>query len=117
MRPKKVKTVCVPLDPDDCGSVIHGYVRFPELVQRNYGKKVWETEHQASVSLSDCNRVIQWSLTDDGDGNFNIDKLDIAIAALTDMRKFMAEANAELKKLNKERARLNKAIDPEWKDD
>jgi hypothetical protein len=118
MTPKKVKSVCIPLDPDDCGSVIHGYVRFPELVQRDYGKKLWEVEQSASVSLSDCNRIIQWNLTDDGiTGAYNIDKLDIAISALTELRKYMSEANAELKKMNKERARRNRALDPEWKED
>lgn len=111
--PKKIKTVCVPLDPDDCGSVIHGYVRFPELYQRNYGKKLWEMEYNATVSLSDCNRVINWSLN--GTDELNIEKLDRAISALTDLRKFMVEATTEVKKLEKERIRLNKALDPEWK--
>jgi len=117
MTPKKVKSVCVPLDPDDCGSVIHGYVRFPELVQRNYNKNLWQIEKSASVSLSDCNRIIQWDLSDDGDDNFNLDKLDVAIATLTDLRKFMSEANVEYKKMKKERKRLNLALDSEWKDD
>jgi hypothetical protein len=116
MTPKKIKSVCIPLDPDDCGSVIHGYVRFPELVQRNYGKKLWDVEYSASVSLSDCNRVIQWAMTDD-DNMFNIDKLDTAIGALSELRKFMSEANAELKKARKEVKRLNLIIDPENKDD
>lgn len=116
MTPKKVKSVCVPLDPDDCGSVIHGYVRFPELYQRDYGKKHWEVEYSSSVSLSDCNRVISWNLNGD-DGSFNIAKLDTAIGALTELRKFMVEANAEIKKLEKERVRRNKELDPEWKPD
>ena len=68
------------------------------------------------VSLSDCNRVIQWNLNGDY-GEFNIAKLDTAIGALTELRKFMAEANAELKKLEKERAKRNKELDPEWKPD
>jgi hypothetical protein len=111
MTPKKVKSVCIPLDPDDCGSVIHGYVRFPELTQRNYGKRKWDVEYGASVSLSDCNRVIQWAMTDD-DNNYHIEKLDIAISALTELRKFMSEANVELKKARKEAKRLNLIIDP-----
>jgi len=115
MTPKKVKTVCIPLDPDDCGSVIHGYVRFPELYQRNHGQKLWDIEFSASVSLSDCNRVIQWAMTESDE--FNLAKLDTAIAALTDLRKYMAEANAEIKKMEKERRKLNKAIDPNWNED
>lgn len=116
MTPKKVKSVCIPLDPDDCGSVIHGYVRYPELYQRNHGKKKWDVEFSATVSLSDCNRVIQWALTDD-DNMYHTDKLDIAIGALTELRKFMSEGNAELKKLRKEAKRLNLILDPEDKDD
>jgi hypothetical protein len=96
--------------------VIHGYVRYPELSQRNYGKKVWEVEFGATVSLSDCNRIIQWGLTDD-DNMYHIDKLDIAIGALTELRKYMSEANAELKKLRKEAKRLNLVIDPEHTED
>ena len=112
MTPKKIKSVCIPLDPDDCGSVIHGYVRFPELVQRNYGKKLWDVEYTATVSLSDCNRVIQWALTDD-DNMYHIDKIDIAIGALTELRKYMNEANVELKKLRKELKRRNLELDPD----
>ena len=116
MTPKKIKSVCIPLDPDDCGSVIHGYVRFPELVQRNYGKKLWDVEYTATVSLSDCNRVIQWALTDD-DNMYHIDKIDIAIGALTELRKYMSEANAELKKARKECKRRNLELDPTHTED
>ena len=116
MTPKLIKSICVPLDPDDCGSVVHGYVRFPELVQRNYGKKLWDVEFTATVSLSDCNRVIQWALTND-DGMYHIEKLDTAIGALTEMRKYLHEANVELKKMRKEVKRLNLVLDPEGKDD
>lgn len=115
MAPKKVKSICVPLDPDDCGSVIHGYVRFPELYQRDYGKKLWAVEYTATISLSDCNRVIQWGL--DGNHEFNIEKIDTAISALTEMRKFMVEANIQIKKLEKEKKRLNKEIDPTGTED
>jgi hypothetical protein len=111
MMPKKVKTVCVPLDPDDCGSVIHGYVRFPELYRTHYGKKLWEIESGASLSLSDCNRVIQWALTDTG---FNIEKLDNAIGALQKMRKHMVKAQAELEKLKAEKRARNLALDPTY---
>jgi hypothetical protein len=86
------------------------------LKQNKYGKHKWDVEFNASVSLSDCNRVIQWALTDD-DNNFHIEKLDIAIGALTDMRKFMSEANVELKKLRKEAKRLNLIIDPTGTED
>lgn len=111
-QPKKIQSVCIPLDPDDCGSVIHGYVRYPELTQRNYGKKLWDIEFSASLSLSDCNRVINWNMNS-GD-EFNVAKLDVAISALTEFRKFMVEANAEIQRVEKERAKLNKELDPEW---
>jgi hypothetical protein len=114
MTPKKVKTVCVPLDPDDCGSVVHGYVRYPELYRTHYGKKFWEIEQGASVSLSDCNRVIQWSLTDTG---FNIEKIDTAIGALQKMRKHMVKAQAELEKLKIEKRARNIELDPTYDPD
>lgn len=111
-QPKKVKSVCIPLDPDDCGSVIHGYVRFPELYRRNYGGKEWDVEYGASISLSDCNRVIQWALTGD-DEQFNIAKLDVAISALTKMREFMVQAQAEYNRLDKEAKERNKDLKKE----
>lgn len=116
MMPKKVKTVCVPLDPDDCGSVIHGYVRFPELYRTHYGKKLWDIEQSASISLSDCNRVIQWSLSGGSEG-FNIEKLDNAIGALQKMRKHMVKAQAELESLKSEKRTRNIAIDPTYDPD
>ena len=108
MKPKKVKSICLPLDPDDCGSVISGFVRFPESVQRNYGKKLWDVEYGASLSLTDCNRVIQWSFG--GDDGFDIEKLDTAISALTEFRRYMAEAQTEYKKVQKENKVRNKAL-------
>jgi hypothetical protein len=113
--PKKVKTVCLPIDPDDCGSVIHGYVRFPELYQTSYGKKLWEINSGASLSLSDCNRVIQWGLSDSDE--FNIDKLDCAISALMKMREHMVAAQAEMVKVKKERKTRNLILDPNNNDD
>lgn len=114
-QPKKVKSVCVPLDPDDCGSVIHGYVRFPELVRKHYGSKDWYVECGASLSLSDCNRIIQWAMTDGNDDaeQFNVAKLDVAIGALTKFREYMAQANAEYKRLEKEAKERNKGLSSE----
>lgn len=113
-QPKKVKSVCVPIDPDDCGSVISGYVRFPELYRTHYGKKLWDVNWGASITLSDCNRVIQWDLT----GNaYNIAKLDAAINALTKMRALMCDAQNELAETKGEKNRLNKVIDPDYRVD
>lgn len=109
--PKKVKTVCIPLDPDDCGSVISGYVRFPELYRYSHGKKFWSVNWGASVSLSDCNRVIQWSLQGDND-TYNFSKIDAAISALTKLRQHMVDAQEELVRMKKEKKERNLAIDP-----
>jgi len=110
MKPKTVKSICVPLDPDECGSVISGYVRFPELERDTYGKiKKWSVNWGATVSLSDCNRVINWNLTDK---EYDIAKLDRAISALGQLREFMVEAQADLNKLNAKRKRMNLALDP-----
>ena len=108
MKPKKVKTVCLPLDPDECGSVISGYVRFPEAYRANYGKKLWEVEYGASLSLSDCNRVIQWNFGSDRE--YDIEKLDTAISALTEFRRYLAEAQTEMKKIQKENKAKNKEL-------
>jgi len=97
MTPEKVKTVCVALDPDDCGSVISGYVRYPEVGSYDHGKKEQFVEYGASMALSDCSRVIQWGLTDND--AFHLEKLDRAISALTEIRKYMAEAEALRKKM------------------
>lgn len=113
--PRKVKTVCVPIDPDDCGSVISGYVRFPELYQTSYNKKLWEINSGANMTLSDCNRVISWGLNDSDE--FNIDKLDNAIGALMKMREHMVAAQAELVKAKKERKARNLILDPNSNDD
>jgi hypothetical protein len=111
----KVETVCVPLDPDDCGSVISGYVRFPEMYQRDYGKQFWEVNWGASMALSDCSRVINWSFTS-GDEDYNFEKLDRTIAALTKFREHMVTASNEMKKIRKEIKKRNLALDPEWKE-
>jgi hypothetical protein len=90
--------------------VISGYVRFPELEREAYGKiKKWHVNWSANISLSDCNRVIQWQLTDN---EYNIAKLDRAINALSKMREFMVEAQAELTKLNAKKKKMNLALDP-----
>ena len=91
-KPKKVKSVCVPLDPDECGSTISGVVRFPEIERNNYGKKRHFVRCGASVSLSDCSRVVTWSLTDIH--RFDIEKIDRAIGALTRLREYLVEAEA-----------------------
>jgi hypothetical protein len=119
MSKSKVKSVCVPLDPDDCGSVISGYVRYPELKQYTHGKKFWRIENSASVSLSDCNRVIQWSLdcSDEGDTpGFNAVKLDRAITALMKLREYCFEANEAYKEAHKTMRERNLAIDPTYYD-
>lgn len=117
MIPKRVETVCLPLDPDDCGSVVHGYVRFPELYRVNYGKKLWDIEYSANISLSDCNRIIQWGLSGGEKDAFNVAKIDRAISALTKMREHMVEAQEEMKKTRQELRERNLALDPEWKED
>ena len=110
----KVKSVCVPIDPDDCGSTISGYVRYPELNRHNYGKKTWFVEGSASVSLSDCNRVINWDLG--GGEKYSLVKLDRAITALTKLREYVALAQEAADKLKKEAEASNKALGVE-KDD
>jgi len=95
--PEKVKTVCIPLDPDGCGSVISGYVRYPEIETYSHGKKEQFIEYGANMSLSDCSRVIQWGLTDND--AFHLEKLDRAISALMELRKYMGEAEAQRKKM------------------
>lgn len=112
--PKKVKTVCIPLDPDDCGSVISGYVRYPELERYSHGQKFWHVNFGASVTLSDCNRVIQWSLCDE---DYNFAKIDAAISALTKIRQYMVDAQAELKRARAEKKERNIKIDPKSEDD
>lgn len=108
--PKKVKSICVPLDPDDCGSVISGYVRFPELTQNAYGKRLWSMQHGAEISLSDCSRVIKWQMSDT-DG-YNLAKLDLAIGALMKMREFMLQAQKDVERMEAEMKARNKILDP-----
>lgn len=105
----KVKSVCVPIDPDDCGSMISGYVRYPELKQRDYGKSTWYMENSASVSLSDCSRVINWDLSSER-GKYNLVKLDRAITALTKLREHAALAQEAADRLKKEMAARNKLL-------
>jgi hypothetical protein len=109
----KVKSVCVPLDPDDCGSVISGYVRYPELIQKDYGKKLWYINTSASASLSDCSRVIQWSLSGSGGTEYNTVKIDRAIEALQKLRKHCVKAQAEFDAMEKERKARNLILDPD----
>jgi hypothetical protein len=106
----KIESICAPLDPDDCGSTISGYVRYPELLQQDYGEKKWYTTHTAAVSLSDCSRVIQWGLGE-SDG-YNIEKIDRAITALSKLREYCVAAEEELTKLRKEKKARNLALNP-----
>lgn len=95
--PEKVESICVPLDPDDCGSVISGFVRFPEIDSYIHGAKEQYISFSANISLSDCQRVIGWCFsTDEG---YNLEKMDRAIAAMMEMRKFMSEAENQRKRL------------------
>ena len=38
MSKDTIKSVCVPLDPDDVGSMISGYVNFPEIKEYEHTK-------------------------------------------------------------------------------
>lgn len=106
--PEKIETVLVALDPDDCGSVISGYVRYPEIETYSHGKKEQYVEYGAEASLSDCNRWIRWSLTDNDEYHFT--KIDNAISALTELRKHMARAEALRKKLDVKVKAYNKTL-------
>jgi hypothetical protein len=108
--PDKVKSVCIPLDPDDCGSVISGFVRYPEIETYSHGKKEQYIEYGASLALSDCSRVINWSLS--AENSYDLDKLDRAIAALMEMRKNMSEAETLRKKLMIKVKAHNKIVNP-----
>ena len=98
----KVKSVCVPLDPDDCGSVISGYVRYPEVDQRDWDSQKEYINYDAKISLSDCSKVINWSFyLDEKYGGYNLAKIDRAIAALTELRWYMDAAQHEYLELKK----------------
>lgn len=112
----KVKSVCIPLDPDDCGSVISGFVRYPEMIQKDYGKKLWYINTGGAVSLSDCSRVIQWQLNGHNDTEYNTVKIDRAIKALKKLRKYCVEAQAEFEKMEADRKARNMILDPDNKE-
>lgn len=101
----------MPLAPDDCESVICGYVRFPELYQNPDGKKYWYLNYSAAVSLTDCHRQIQWNLLDHDEDSFNIAKLDTAIRALNTLRDYLVKASVELDECKKKKKEWNSAID------
>ena len=107
--PAKVKTVCVPLDPDDCGSVISGYVRYPEINKETYGRKKEQyLDFGANLSLSDCSRVIGWNFSRNEE--FNLDKIDRVICALLDYRTYLEEAEEQRKILKVEVEAYNKDL-------
>lgn len=65
-----------PLDWSDCGSSITAIVGKPELIQRDYGNKLWDTDFRSSVRLTDCSRSIEWSFSSDSDSGPNVEKAE-----------------------------------------
>jgi hypothetical protein len=111
MTPNKLKSICVPLDPDDCGSSISGWVRYPEIDdERGKHNKKQYLNYSADLSLSDCSRVITWSFSNSRDG-FDLEKIDRAIGALMTFRQYMEGAEVLRKKLATGVEEHNKLID------
>ena len=114
----KVKSVCIPLDPDDCGSVISGYVHYPEVCQRDYGSQKEYINFDAKISLSDCSKVINWSFYSDAkEGGYNLAKIDRVIAALTELKGYMVAAQHEYVELKREVDARNEAKKKEGETD
>lgn len=112
------KTVGLMLNPEDTDSSVIGYVGDPHLVRNDYSPYTWEVCVNGRLTLSDCNRIISWAIVDseyveDSDSRhtyFDVDKIDNAIDALTDLKALMVKANAKIPKLEKERDARNTAI-------
>lgn len=110
MKPKNVKSICIALDPDNCDSTISGYVRFPQLEKCDWyeDSDKWHVNYAASISLSDCDKVINWVLT--GGKGFRIDKINNAIIALVRLRRFMIDAQVEYTEKVAEQKARNKVL-------
>lgn len=69
------------LDPLTCGSSIRYSVETTDYVDSKTGK-IHRSSMDATISLSDCNRVITWSGCGHDGGETMIDKIDVAIIEL-----------------------------------
>ncbi len=86
------------LDPDECGSVIQWHVRTTAQAPNapDYPKK-GSSDISGEIVLSDCSRIIRWSLGD----SEPLAKLDRAIACLRQTRAAVAAALSAEKKARK----------------
>ena len=100
MSKDTIKSVCVPLDPDDVGSMISGYVNFPEIKEYEHNK-TQHLNYSANLALSDCSRVINWNFIESDGLGFNIEKIDNVIGVLMTFRQYMKEADTLYKRLSK----------------
>lgn len=89
------------LDPEECGSVIQWHVRATAQAPNDpdYPKK-GTASVDGDIVLSDCSRMIRWSLSDPNP----LVKLDRAIACLRAARAAVAKAEREESRARK---RLN----------
>lgn len=92
------------IDPPNCGSSV-GYRMYVESREVNAGppSAVYTTHSlEATVTLTDCNRLIDWSFYWGGDTNDdNVAKIDAAIALLQEFRAEYVKTYKLVNKLNK----------------
>lgn len=82
------------LDPSECGSEVGYYITTSDYTDKKTGKT--EYSINATVSLADCNRKIDWSFHSEA-----VDKIDEAIAMLQEFRKKYLTAKKAIDNLNR----------------
>lgn len=98
-------SVCVAIDPDNCGSSVMGYVYKATSYKSYAGRK--DVRAGGKVVLSDCGRTITWDIGETRDGS--VAKLNRAIKALEVLRDAAERELPKARKLQQEAKTYNKS--------
>jgi len=104
-KQKLAASVCVAIDPDNCGSSVMGYV-YKATSYKSYENRR-SVRSGGKVILTDCGRSITWDIDDGQEG---VAKLNNAIKALTALRDAARRELPKARALHKEVAAHNRAL-------
>lgn len=112
-----MKAKAVMIDPESCDSTL--VIKFdpPRIKRRTHEDSIlletrgsFYVDYDARVSLSDCNRWIDWDFRSYGKSGYNVTKLDNAIKALSEFRRELVKAESKRKVLAEKVKQKNEAL-------
>lgn len=113
-----MKAKAVMIDPESCDSTVVIKFAAPKIKQYKSRMLLADEDdecrffvgYDARVSLSDCNRWIEWDFRSHMRAGYNIAKLDKAIKALSEFRRELVKAESKRKVLAEKVKQKNDAL-------